>query len=341
MRLSEHTTLGVGGDAPRWIEARSEEELLSALCGHDGPVLLLGGGSNLVVADAGPRCPVIAIRTRGLRFGSDGMAMVAAGEPWDEVVAASVEAGLSGIECLSGIPGLAGATPIQNVGAYGQEVGDTLAWVRAWDLEEGREVVLQSADLDLAYRHSALKGQWRGRFCVLEVALRLRPGPPAPPRYGQLSRAMQGKALTLAALRQEVLTLRRSKSMVYEAADPFSRSAGSFFTNPVVSAAQAEQVRQRAALSEGQSMPAWEVEGGRVKLAAAWLIEQAGFPRGTTRGSAGLSPHHALALYNRGGATAADVIALAREVRDGVEARFGVRLRPEPVFVGFEGDPLG
>jgi len=343
--LSELTTLGIGGPARVLVEATSEAELVAEVRGarsHGDPLLVLGGGSNLVVADAGFDGRVVAVRTRGVvesPRGEEVVLRVAAGEPWDDLVARCVAQGLTGLECLSGIPGRVGATPIQNVGAYGQQVEDTLVAVRAWDLLRDHEVRLEPADLALGYRDSALKSRWPGRFVVLEVVFRLRRGPPVPTDYPGLQVALDRappELPALARIRHAVLAVRRSKSMVHDPADRDSHSAGSFFTNPVVPPEQAAEVRRRA----GDQLPAWEVEGG-TKLAAAWLIEQAGFTRGLARGRVGLSTQHALALINRGGATAVELVDLAREIRDGVQARFGVTLRPEPVFVGFPSHPLG
>ncbi len=336
--LAPLTTLGVGGPARRYLEPHREEHLLEALRDlGDAPaeeVLILGGGSNLLVADAPFEGLVLAIRHRGVRELGAGVVQVEAGEPLDELVAWSVERGFAGLECLSGIPGLVGATPIRNVGAYGQEVGDTLLSLRAWDRRARRIVELDARDCGLAYRDSAFAGPWRDRFCILSLRFGLRAGPPAAPRQGELAGrvATLGRAPTVADLRREVLALRRAKGMLHDPAVPDTRSAGSFFVNPVVSAEHASHIE--AGVSRDTPMPRYPAGRGQVKLAAAWLIEQAGFPRGFTMGRAGLSSRHCLALTNRGGASAEEILALARHIRAGVSGRFGVVLEPEPVLVG-------
>ena len=296
----------------------------------------------MVIADAGVRGTVIEIATRGIEIATDaGHAQLtaSAGERWDDVVEAAVVRGLSGIECLSGIPGRVGATPIQNVGAYGQEVAETIAAVHVFDRRDGRQCVLAPSDCDFAYRDSRFKRE-PDRFVVLAVQFRLTPGGPPTIRYGQLRDALaDDPAPSLARVRQTVLQLRRSKSMVFDPTDPNHRSAGSFFTNPVVDAAVADTIAARATaagtIDDPTKMPRYPAATG-VKLAAGWLIEAAGMRRGYGDGPVGLSTRHALALVNRGTATAADVVAFARHVRDRVHDTFGVRLVPEPVFVGLE-----
>jgi UDP-N-acetylmuramate dehydrogenase len=294
---------------------------------RDEPVLVLGGGSNLLVSDAGFPGTVVHVATAGVRITPDGTAAVAAGEDWDGVVARTVAERLAGIECLSGIPGSTGATPIQNVGAYGQEVAQPVVAVRAYD-RQAREVrTLAPEECRFAYRHSRFKAEL-DRWVVLEVTFALRPGEhSAPIRYAELARTLGvdvGASAPLAEVREAVLALRRGKGMVLDAADHDTWSAGSFFTNPVLDA---------AALPQGA--PTWPQPDGRVKTSAAWLIEQAGFGKGYGSGRARLSTKHPLAVTNRGGATAADLVALAREVRDGVRARFGIELVNEPVLVGY------
>ena len=299
------------------------------------PLLLLGGGSNLLVADQGFDGLVLAVRSRGLVQRS-GLVEVQAGEPWDDFVSWCVGRGLSGVECLAGIPGTVGATPIQNVGAYGQEVADTIAWVRVWDREIMASAQLPAADCGFRYRSSVFK-QRPQRYAVLAVAFALRPGPAAPPRYGALAEALQASGdRSLPGMREAVLRLRRRKSMVHDVDDPDSCSAGSFFTNPVVSEERAQQVLR---LAGEESMPRFPAGPGQSKLAAAWLIERAGFQRGQRLGAAAISRKHCLAIVNRGGATAAEVLALAGAIREGVWRRFGVRLEPEPRLVGFSGVP--
>jgi UDP-N-acetylmuramate dehydrogenase len=344
--LAPLTTLGLGGHARVMVEGRSESETVEATAwaAERGlPVRILGGGSNLVIADAGVDGLVLRIGCRGVRVAREGGEVVltaGAGEPWDELVARCVGEGWQGIECLSGIPGTVGATPIQNVGAYGQEVGETIRAVRVLDRAGGRCRDLSADECAFSYRDSVFRRE-PGRFLVLAVTFALRPGGAPVLRYGELERAVAAAhaAPTLQAVREAVLALRRGKSMVVDPDDPFSRSVGSFFVNPVVDPPEADRVAGVAVemgLSEMPSaMPRHLVADGRVKLPAAWLIEKSGFPRGTRRGPVGVSPHHALALVHHGGGTAAELVALARDIRAAVRARFDLDLRPEPVFWGF------
>ena len=345
--LASRTTLGVGGPARTIVDALDEIEAVEAILAADRqrePVLILGGGSNLVVADAGFAGTVVAFATRGidLRPSDDDTVLVevAAGESWDAVVEMAVGEGLAGVECLSGIPGTAGATPIQNVGAYGQELADTLATVRVLDRHDGDVHTLLAADCAFGYRDSRFRSAEPGRYAILAITLRLRRGPPAPVRQGEVAAGLAETESTLAAVRDIVLKVRKRKAMLVDPRNPETRSAGSFFVNPVVPAGLADAIRARAPAG-APPLAVWDVGPGRVRIPAAWLIEQAGFPRGLEWGPVGLSRRHALALVNRGNATAAAVVALAREVRAGVVATFGVSLQPEPVFVGFVGDPLG
>jgi UDP-N-acetylmuramate dehydrogenase len=323
--LSAYTTLRLGGPA-RVVEASSQEELVAAARSAS---LILAGGSNLVVADEGVPGTVVRVATRGVER-SGGVLTVAAGEPWDELVAASVRAGLAGIECLSGIPGSVGATPIQNVGAYGQEVAAVIRSVRVWDRERDRVEELDAAACGFAYRTSIFKRN--PRWLVLAVTFALREsGESDPIRYAELARALGvplGAMAPLAAVREAVLALRRGKGMVVDPADPDSVSAGSFFTNPILPLADWERIPGHP--------PAWPEPDGRVKTSAAWLIERAGFARGYGGGRVGISTKHTLALVNRGGATTAELLALAREIAAGVRERFGVELQPEPVLVGVD-----
>jgi len=323
-RLADLTTLRLGGPAERLVEARTEAELVAAA--RDG-ALVLAGGSNVVIADEGVPGTVVLVRTRGVE--RDGKRLVvAAGEPWDPLVARCVADGLQGFECLAGIPGSAGATPIQNVGAYGQDVSETVEWVRVYDREADAVQMLSAAECGFEYRRSVFKH--RDRWLVLAVAYRLRESPVSGPlRYAELARALGvpvGGSAPLAAVREAVLRLRRGKGMVIDPDDPDSVSAGSFFTNPILSA-------EGFAALPGDP-PGWPEPGGRVKTSAAWLIERAGFGRGHARGRVGISTKHTLALVNRGGATTAELLGLAREIAAGVESAFGVRLAPEPVLVG-------
>lgn len=336
--LAPHCTLGVGGPARWFVDAAEEATVLEALDwarSRSVPVRVLGGGSNVVVADTGVDALVIRMSLRGVgaeRRGDVVEVTAAAGEPWDDLVAATVAQGWAGLECLSGIPGLAGATPIQNVGAYGQEVSETVAAVRALDTGRRCIVTLAGAECGFAYRDSRFKSAEPGRWIVLAVVYHLRPGGPATVRYADVERQLAGRAgpPSLADVRESVLAVRRAKSMVLDPGDDNRRSCGSFFVNPVVTAADAARVEARAPVS----MPRWPQADGRVKLSAAWLIEQAGFRRGWREGPVGLSTRHALAIVAHDGARARDVVALARRVQDAVEERFGIRLTPEPVYWG-------
>jgi UDP-N-acetylmuramate dehydrogenase len=334
--------MGVGGPARFFVEAADEAAVLAALewARRRGlPFRVLGGGSNLVVADQGVEGLVVRIALRGIsvRETEDGVELTAAaGEPWDDLVGQTVARGWAGFECLSGVPGLVGATPIQNVGAYGQEVGETLTAVRALDTETGRVVALDRSECRFTYRDSLFKSVEPGRWVVLAVGYRLRPGGAPTVRYAELERYLGARGITepsLADVRTAVLAIRRSKSMVVEAGDENRRSCGSFFTNPIVAPVEVGRVE---ALSGDPAMPRWPQPDGGVKLAAAWLIERAGFPRGFRDGPVGLSTRHSLAIVAHEGARAGHVLAFARRVQAGVEARFGVRLTPEPQFWGVE-----
>ncbi|GAB3009323.1 UDP-N-acetylmuramate dehydrogenase [Amycolatopsis acidiphila] len=333
--LAEHTTLRLGGPARRFVVAETTEDLLSAVHAAEDRVLLLGGGSNLVVGDDGFDGTVVKIATRGWRVDGETVE-VAAGQNWDEFVAAMVEAGLGGLECLSGIPGSVGATPIQNVGAYGCEVADLLTSVECYDRRTGETGTMSATDLGFAYRTSVLKGTDAG--IVLSVRFALRgDGLSAPVRYAELARTLGvelGARVPAADARQAVLTLRRGKGMVLDAADHDTWSAGSFFTNPIVPEAELAPVLARIAEAVDTPVPQYPADGG-VKLSAAWLIERAGFRKGHEGpgGRVTLSTKHTLALTNRGDASTADLLALAAEVRDGVRAKFGVTLHPEPLLI--------
>ena len=337
--LAPLTTLRLGGPARRVVDATSADAIVDAVRALDErgePVLVLAGGSNVVIADGGFDGTVVLVRSRGVERSPrpDGRVElhVQAGEPWDPLVAATIDQNLAGIECLSGIPGSTGATPIQNVGAYGQEVAETVTRVRAYDRSSGRVEDLPSEACGFAYRSSAFKGD--DRHVVLSVRFALVPSRAGMPvRYAELARALGvgiGESAPLRATREAVLRLRRAKGMVIDPADPDSLSAGSFFTNPVLTPAELEDVAARA----GQAPPAWPQPDGRVKTSAAWLIERAGFQRGHRRGPVGISTKHTLALVTRDGARTDDLVALAREVAAGVRDAFGVELTPEPVFVG-------
>lgn len=344
-RLAPLTTLRLGGPALRLVEARTSAEVIDAVRGAEAggePTLVLGGGSNVVIADDGWPGTAVRVASTGqeVERRADGSVLltVEAGEDWDEVVAGSVADGFGGLECLSGIPGRTGATPVQNVGAYGVEIADLLVDVDLYDRRTGTvRVHVPAAELGLAYRTSVLKG--RDDAVVLRVRFALPgTGGSAPIRYPELARTLgvePGTRVPSAAAREAVLDLRRTKGMVLDPADRDTWSVGSFFTNPVVPAAEApaEAPRWRPA-GDG---PGGEGPGGEglVKVPAAWLIEQAGFRRGHAGPDArvALSGKHVLALTNRGDGTTAALLELAREVRDGVRARWGVDLKPEPVLV--------
>lgn len=338
--LAPFCTLGVGGPARFLCEVRDEREVLAALAWADArgvSVRILGAGSNLVVADAGVDALVIRIGLRGIEVRAAAGALdvtAAAGEPWDDLVRLTVERGWAGLECLSGIPGLVGATPIQNVGAYGQEVSDTVVAVRALDRRTGTIATLAPADCGFGYRDSMFKSGEPGRYVVLAVCYRLVPGGAPTVRYADLTRDLAARGLdrpSLAEVRASVLAIRRAKSMVLDAADPNRRSCGSFFMNPVLTAEALARVEARVA---DPAMPRWPERDGRVKLSAAWLIERAGFRRGERRGPVGLSSRHTLAIVAHGGARAQDIVDLAREIRARVEECSGLSLVPEPVLWG-------
>jgi UDP-N-acetylmuramate dehydrogenase len=338
-RLSELTTLRLGGPARSVVDARSEEELLAAVRSQAGPLLLVAGGSNLVVADEGFPGTVVRVLTGGIEERSrDGRVelTVQAGEPWEPFVARCVAEGLAGVESLSGIPGSIGATPIQNVGAYGQEVAETIVSVRVLDRERDAVEALPAAACGFAYRSSAFKRD-PGRWVVLAVTFVLeRRGLSGPLAYAELARTLgvqPGEGAPLADVREAVLGLRRSKGMVLDPGDPDSVSAGSFFTNPILEADAFAELERRAA--DHGHPPRFPEPDGCVKTSAAWLIEHAGFHRGhgDPRGIA-ISGKHTLALTNRGAGTAAELLALAREIASGVRERFGVALEPEPTLIG-------
>ncbi len=339
--LADLTTLRLGGPPARLVEAADEAAIVEAVRAAGEPLLILAGGSNLVVADAGFPGTVVRITSRGVAEDGDRVE-VAAGEPWDPFVARCVAAGRVGVECLAGIPGSVGATPIQNVGAYGQEVADTIVSVRAYDRVDGRVEEIPAADCGFSYRSSVFK-RTPGRWVVLAVSFALDVDPLSRPvRYAELARALgvqPGDRAPLADVREAVLRLRRGKGMVVDPGDPDSVSAGSFFTNPILDGAAFEALAERVHARLGAEVrpPAWPEPDGRVKTSAAWLIERAGFTKGHgDPATVAISDKHTLALTNRGAGTTAQLVALAREVADGVRREFGVDLVPEPVFVGHE-----
>jgi UDP-N-acetylmuramate dehydrogenase len=327
VRLSGLTTLGVGGVADRVIEVEDAAELVAAVREADEagrPLLLLGGGSNVVAPDAGWDGDVVAVRSRGIEH-TGGRLVVQAGESWDDVVAHAVGNGLAGIEALSGIPGSTGATPVQNVGAYGQEVAQTITAVRVYDRAEKSERILAPAECGFAYRDSRLKRE-PGRFVVLDVTFELDVSSQSRPvGYAELARTLDvelGGTAPLSEVREAVIGLRRGKGMVLDSEDPDSRSAGSFFTNPIVPAHRAVD-----------GCPSWPAGDGQVKLSAAWLVQNAGFGKGTRDGHVGTSSRHSLALTTEPGATATELLAFADRIVATVQEKFGVALDREPTAV--------
>lgn len=338
MDLADLTTLRLGGPAKAVLEPTTEAELIDAIRIADeaaDPVLLVAGGSNLVVADEGFDGTVIRVLTRGVTVDADAcsgaMVTIAAGEPWDDIVARAVTDGWVGVEALSGIPGSSGATPIQNVGAYGQEVSQTIATVRAYDRFDRVVRTFAASDCGFTYRSSRFKVE-PNRYVVLTVAFQLALGDlSAPIAYAELARTLGvevGECAPSADVREAVLGLRRGKGMVLDGDDHDTWSAGSFFTNPILEA--------EAAASLPSDAPRYDQPDGRVKTSAAWLIDHAGFGKGYGTGNAALSTKHALALTNRGGATTEELLSLARELRAGVQTAYGITLVNEPVLVGCE-----
>ena len=349
--LKNLTTTRVGGPAQQLVTATSEAELAQAVASADQGgqnVLLIGGGSNLLINDEGYPGVAIQIATRGLHLSEQPSGSVllraAAGESWDTTVEYSLVQGLSGLEALSGIPGCTGATPVQNVGAYGADVSQSLAWVRVYDRQTGQVLKMDNGQLEFAYRDSIIKRTSTNgspRYVVLEVAFLLeRDSLSAPIRYAELARRLgveAGERADAHLVRQNVLELRRSKGMESDPKDADSHSTGSFFTNPIVEASVLERLPENA--------PNYTVaQEGMVKLSAAWLIDQAGFGKGyglegtagydVAEGRASLSTKHTLAITNRGEATADDIVAIARAVRAGVQERFGITLVNEPLLIG-------
>ena len=340
--LAPLTTLRLGGNAARLVTAEREVAVIEVVREIDSrrePLLVLGGGSNIVVSDAGFAGTVLRMGTHGRTMSTEGDRVhvtVQAGERWDLFVESVVDEGLAGVECLAGIPGLVGAVPMQNVGAYGQDVSETIVRLRAYDRQLQKTVELDRAACEFAYRSSMFRG--KDRYVILDVTFALERTPDSRPiRYAELARALgvaEGERAPLSNVRSTVVELRRKKGMVLDPSDIDTTSAGSFFTNPILSADALAALQDRAR-DEGP-MPVFAEADGRSKVSAGWLIERAGFPKGFIGdgGRVGVSTKHALALVNRGGASTEELVALARRIRDGVRARFGVTLENEPVFVG-------
>ena len=338
--LAPLTTLQVGGPARYFVEARSEDEVGQAVA-YAGEkqlrLFVLGGGSNLVVADSGWPGLVLKVAIKQISMrprAKDVFFIVGAGEDWDSFVARTVHANCAGIECLSGIPGTVGGTPIQNVGAYGQEVKDVIHTVTVFDLSSGETRNVDNAAAGFGYRTSIFNTIERGRYIVLHVMFALTRGGEPHIEYADLKKHFAGRNSrpTLAETRDAVLAIRLSKAMLIVPGDDDCRSAGSFFKNPIVTSDEYEQLCSRA----GSVIPSFLAQDGNRKIAAAWLVENAGFHKGFLRGPVGISRKHALAIVNRGGARATDIVALKNDIQKVVEQRFGVRLQPEPVFVGFD-----
>jgi UDP-N-acetylmuramate dehydrogenase len=339
--LAPLTTLAVGGPAHYFVEATTEAEVREALeFAQAGglPLFVMGGGSNLLVSDGGFDGLVLRVSLGGVERklnGSDVTYQVAAGEDWDSFVARAVEDECAGIECLSGIPGTVGATPVQNVGAYGQEVSGTIREVAALDRQSRELRLFNNADCRFGYRTSVFNSVERDRYIILRVIFALRRGQRPTIRYADLQKTFAdviGEP-SLKQVREAVRAIRYSKGMLLVAGDEDVHSAGSFFKNPVVSQNELERLGRHKE-SGGLVMPSYPAGEGWHKLSAAWLVEQAGFYKGYARGAAGISTKHALAIVNRGGATAAEIVALADEIQARVSAQFGIELVPEPAFVG-------
>jgi UDP-N-acetylmuramate dehydrogenase len=332
--LAPMTTLGVGGPARYFTECRTETDVKAAVDfaktrGVD--LFVLGGGSNLLVADAGFNGLAAKIDLHGITAHDDGLIDAAAGEDWDAFVKFAVEKDLAGLECMSGIPGKIGGTPVQNVGAYGQEVSETIVKVRCLDRQTNEIVELSSDDCCFSYRKSIFNSEARERYIVLAVTFRLTIGGRPQLKYKELSDHFHGREPTLDDVRDAVIAIRRRKSMVIESGDPNARSAGSFFKNPIVLA----DVYKALAETSEATVPHFPAGDGHVKIPAAWLIEQSGFYKGFQFGNAGISSNHSLAIINRGSASANEVVGLMKTIQMKVSQKFGIELNPEPVFLGF------
>jgi UDP-N-acetylmuramate dehydrogenase len=340
--LAPYTTFQIGGPARWFAEAVSEDDIAAGIAfaaERQLPLFILGGGSNLLVSDSGFSGLVLRIALRGIRSTEEsGRSIIsaAAGEDWDGLVAYAVAAGLAGVECLSGIPGTVGGTPVQNVGAYGQEVSQTIVTVRAFDRKTLQFVDLAASDCGFSYRRSIFNSSQRDRFVVSRVHYALRKDAPASFVYADVARYFTARNVTVPTLvevREAVRSIRAQKGMLLMTGDADCRSAGSFFKNPVVPASVVDSLARDLGVDK-QSIPAYPAPQGEVKLSAAWLIERAGFAKGYALGKAGISSRHTLALINRGGASASEVTALRDQVIAAVASRFAVRLEPEPVWLG-------
>ena len=332
--LAPFTTLKIGGPARLFVKADSESEVSEAFeyaNANGSAVFVLGGGSNILVSDNGFNGLVVQVGIRGISQSGE-LVTAAAGEDWDNFVAFCVGKGLSGVECLSGIPGFVGGTPVQNVGAYGQEVSETIVSVRCFDRCTLDLVDLSNEQCGFAYRKSIFNSSERDRYVVLAVTYNLISDGAAKIVYKDLVERFGSRQPTLTETREMVLKVRRAKSMVIDPSDPNSQSAGSFFKNPIVPSKKIEEIAGKLGIP---AVPHFRFNQTEVKISAAWLIERAGFSKGFALGNAGISSNHTLAIVNRGGATAAAVIDLKNLIQERVLERFGIELQPEPVFVGF------
>lgn len=339
--LAQFSTIGIGGPARYFAEPETEEQLLESMrwaAAPGIPLFVLGGGSNVVFSDEGFPGLVIHLRLRGVHLQNDGdtwMIVAKSGETWEDVVRIAVDHRLGGVECLAGIPGQVGATPIQNVGAYGQEVSDTIGTVEAIERSTGEKRIFRGEECQFGYRTSRFKTTDRDRYIITAVSFRLARDAKPSVKYAELERHLgehhDGEAPSLAAVREAVLAIRRRKAMVVDPAEPNSRSCGSFFTNPIVMQAEFERVKQVAA---ADGIPSYPADEGHVKLSAAWLMEHSGLTRGMRHGNVGLSERHVLAIVNFGGGSSREVLQLAQMIQQRVMDTFGVRLEPEPVLVG-------
>ena len=335
--MAPFTTLGVGGSARLFTIVRSEAELVEALntaATMQAEIFVLGGGSNILVSDKGFDGLVVKIDLRGITETQlndrETIVEAKAGENWDDLVKYSVENDLAGVECLGGIPGLVGGTPIQNVGAYGQDVSETIHSVKVFDRNSNEPVEFSNAECGFGYRKSRFNSKDKERFVFISVSFKLERNGKPKIAYKEMCDLFEGKYPTLSEVRDAIISIRRAKSMVINPADPNSKSAGSFFKNPIVDSDKFRQLCQ-----DFENVPSFPASGSSVKIPAAWLIESAGFEKGSVRGRAGISSKHSLALINLGGATAADMISFMSEIQSAVMRKFGIQLEPEPIFVGF------
>lgn len=340
--LAEFTTFQVGGPARYLARALSESDVLEALefaASRQVPIFVLGGGSNLVISDRGFPGLVLKIEIRDIQSEPAGdfrIFEVGAGEDWDAFVAHTVDQNCAGVECLSGIPGTVGGTPVQNVGAYGQEVSQTIECVAAIEVSSGKKRLFSNADCEFAYRASRFNNRSRGRYILVSARYRLQPGAPPTLSYRDLNQRFAGQpSPSLVETRNAVREIRHSKAMLIVQGDNDCRSAGSFFKNPIVDRTAAESVSHFAE-QRGLHLTTYPANDGLVKVPAAWLVEQSGFPKGFSAGAVGISRRHSLAVVNRGAATAAEIIRFKNRIQSAVLDQFGIELKPEPVFVGFE-----